>query len=276
MKRILAAAALAVPTIALGQEAMYTQAVTIPSPDSLILREQMHVFRYGEHPIARTQETTIYELKTTLAYGLERGLALYLDVPVMLKEEKPFGTQDTQWDRGVSDLEVMLKWRVLKQDTGGVDTLRGALLGGASILSGDDEDFSSESINPKLGGVITKVWGRHGFNQDLIYTINTGGTRAANDGGDGPSDSLAFNTSYVYRVFPARYTADSTGAYYATIELNGLYETNGDVEIRWAPGFMYEGRRFGWEVMAQLPFYEELDERAELDWGVGVGVRLLF
>lgn len=39
---------------------------------------------------------------------------------------------------------------------------------------------------------------------------------------------------------------------------------------------MYEGRRFGFEVMAQFPLWNELDERAELDLGIGMGVRFLF
>jgi hypothetical protein len=39
---------------------------------------------------------------------------------------------------------------------------------------------------------------------------------------------------------------------------------------------MYEGRRWGAEAMIALPVYDELEERPELDWEVGGGLRFLF
>lgn len=268
---VLAAIAVAPAT---AQEAMYTEAATMPSPHTWIWRQQFHYMRHGSHPVSMMAKSEEYESLTTLAYGLDRGLALYLDIPVVAMAEEHM--DERRWDHGVPDLDLTLKWRFHQSDTGGVDTVRGAFLGGARFASGDDRDFSSQSVNPHVGGVITVVRGRHGFNQDLIYTFNTGGTREANMGGDGPDDALAFNTAYLYRVIPARYTSESTGAWYVTAEVNGLYETNGDLELRWAPGFMFEGRRFGFEVMAQFPLHHDLDERAELDLAVGVGIRVLF
>lgn len=273
---IAAACVGASPPGVLAQEAMYTAAATMPSPHTLILRQQFHYFRYGEHPIAGTSRTEKYESMTTVAYGLDRGLALSFDVPAVVKREKDAATGESDWDRGVEDLQLTLKWRFYQSDTGGINTVRAALLVGAGFASGDDRDFSSQSVNPRIGGVVTVVRGRHGFNQDLIYRFNTGGDPESNDGGDGPDDALSFNTAYLYRVFPARYTPESTGAWYITAEVNGLYETNGDVELRWAPGLMFEGRRLGLEVMAQFPLYHDLDERGELDLALGVGLRLLF
>ena len=104
----------------------------------------------------------------------------------------------------------------------------------------------------------------------------SGGDEAHNFGGEGPSDALWFNSAYVYRFYPAAYSSDSNGAWYLTTELNGLYETNGDVELRVSPGIMYEGRRFAFEAMAQLPLWDDVDHRAELDFGFGLGFRLTF
>lgn len=258
-----------------GQEAMYTQAATMPAKGNWILRSQVHFYRYGENPLTGEKREDKYELMNTINVGLARALSLMVDVPVGLSEKED-ASGDTSWDRGVEDIHVTFKYRVFMENTGGVDTTRIAILGGAGVTSGDDRDFASQSVNPHLGGVYTRVWGRHGFNQDLIYQFNTGGTREANLGGDGPDDALNFNTAYLYRIYPDRYTSESVGAWYVTAEINGLYETNGDVELRWAPGLMYEGRTFGFEVMAQLPLWNELDERPELDFGVGVGFRFLF
>lgn len=275
MKIAAGAMALVLAGTVLGQEAMYTQAATMPSPGAYILREQIHFFRYGQNPVTGEKQEDKYELSSALNIGLARALAVNIEVPMALKRTES-AAGDTDWDKGVEDLDIMFKYRVHMENTGGVDTQRIAILGGASVASGDDRDFSSQSVNPKLGAVFTQVWGRHGFNQDLIYTFNTGGTAGKNDGGNGPDDALAFDTAYLYRIYPSAYTSESEGAWYVTAEVNGLYETNGDVELRWSPGLMYEGRQFGFEVMAQFPLWNELDERAELDVALGVGVRLLF
>jgi hypothetical protein len=260
---------------ALAQEAMYTQAATMPAPGNAIIREQIHFFQYGQNPVTGEKQEDAYVLENILSVGLARALAVSITVPVVVKETtSPAG--DGEWDYGVEDVDIMFKYRVYMDNTGGVDTTRFALLGGAGVTSGDNRDFASQSVNPTFGAVFTKVMGRHGVNQDLIYTFNTGGTAGKNDGGEGPDDALAFNSAYVYRIDPPAYTSESQGAWYVTAEINGLYETNGDIELRWAPGLMYEGRRFGFEVMAQFPLWNELDERAELDLGLGMGVRFLF
>ena len=129
---------------------------------------------------------------------------------------------------------------------------------------------------PSKGAVLTKVWGRHGFNQELHYTFNTGTDSANNYGGTGTADAFAFNSAYLFRIEPEAYTSESTGAWYFTAEMNGLYETNGDTELRFSPGLMYEGRDFGFEVMGQVPIYADVHHRAPLQWSIGVGVRFLF
>lgn len=261
-----------------AQEAMYTEAATMPSPGTYVLREQVHYFRYGLHPERGTQSTDETRLENSITAGLARGLALRVTAPVAWRRDEFPDSADEQdaSDHGLEDLALQFKWRIYQSDTGGVDTVRIALLGGAAIASGDDHDFSSMSVNPELGAVVTKVWGRHGFNQDLIYTFNTGGDKDGNFGGDGPDDAIHFNSAYLFRVAPSRYTESSTGAWYVTAEINGLYETSGDIELRFSPGLMYEGRTFGLEIMAQLPLWHDLDERAELDLSLGVGVRFFF
>jgi hypothetical protein len=240
-----------------------------------VLREQFHYFKYGTNYNTGAKETKVYEAMTGVQYGLARDWSLTVNVPLQLKEkEQPSGEDD--WDKGVADIEALFKWRFYKEDTGGVDTLRVALLGGAHLPSGDDPDFSSQSVDPDIGGVATLVRGRHGFNQELMYRFNTGGDADDNLGGEGPSDALFYNTSYVFRVFPEQFATDTVGAWYVTLELNGLYETNGDNEIHWSPGLMYEGRAWGFEIMGQFPLLEDVHERPELDFSVGVGLRLFF
>lgn len=263
-------------TPALAQEAMYTEAATMPSPHTAVVRSQLHFYRFGDDPKSDTDRTDRIEWNTGVQYGLARAVSLRLDVPVVWENSRSDGGA-TDHDRGVADLDATLKWRFFKEDTGGVDTLRAALMVGAYFASGDDKDFSSQSVNPHIGAVVTLVRGRHGFNQDLMYQFNTGPSGIDNtEGGIGPADALRYNTSYLFRIVPDRFTSDSTGAWYITAEVNGLYETSGDHEIRWSPGLMYEGQRFAVEFMAQFPLWHDLDERPALEFAVGMGVRVSF
>lgn len=260
-----------------AQEAMYTAAATMPSPHTGVVREQFHYFRFGSNPNDSSTSTDAYELTSSLAYGLARGLALFVDVPVEFENEHgPAGSPDAGWDNGVGDIDAMLKYRFYKSDTGGVDTLRCALMAGASFASGDDHDFSSQSINPHAGLVATWVKGRHGLNAEAHYYWNTGGDIRSNLGGEGPADALRLNGSYLYRIYPAAFTADSTGAWYITAELNYLYETTADHDLRFSPGLMFEGWKFAFEIMAQLPAYQDVDHRAEMKFGIGIGFRIAF
>jgi hypothetical protein len=258
-----------------AQEAMNTAAATMPSPGTYVLRDQLHLFRYGEHPASLKESREVIEWSHSLAVGLDRGLALAIEAPINWKHDELDGS-GSEHDRGLESVDIELKWRVYQDDSGGIDTLRAALLGGVRFDTADDNDWPTESVNPHLGAVVTKVYKRHGFNQDVMYTFNTGGDEKDNYGNEGPHDSLSFNTAYLYRIAPDRYTAETTGAWYVTAEINGLYETNADWELRFSPGLMYEGREFGFEIMGQLPLADDLDHRAELDVAIGVGVRLLF
>lgn len=270
----IAIAALASP--ALAQEAMYTQAATMPSPNTGVVRLQYHMWVYGSNPEAGTERTEKLEAMQSIAYGLARDWALFIDVPMEASRSESSATGDWSSDKSMEGVDAIIKWRFFQHDSGGVNTERAALMFGANIDNAQDDDLEGLTVNPKLGGVFTIVRGRHGFNQDLIYQLNTGGDEANNFGGDGPSDALFFNSSYVYRIIPAQFSSDTSGAWYVTTEMNGLYETNGDVELRVSPGLMYEGRRFAFEIMGQLPLWNDVDHRAELDFGLGFGFRLTF
>ena len=269
-----ALAACSLASSALAQEAMYTNAATMPSPGVSVIREQVHYYRYGGNPNTGADHTDQLEFLTSWQLGLDRALSLTLDVPIEFRNTVDNDTDDR--DKGVEDIDLMLKYRIYQDDSGGIDTFRIALMGGVSFASGDDHDFSTGSVNPAIGGVVTKVWGRHGFNQDVIYRFNTGGDFASNMGGDGPDDALKFDTAYLFRIAPTEYTEHTTGAWYATAEINGLYETGGDTELRFSPGFMYEGREFVFQIMTQFPLWHDLKDRGELDVAIGIGVRLLF
>lgn len=274
---ITTAAIAALAPAALAQEAMYTEAATMPSPGTFILREQYHYSKHGRNPETGSASIERHEWMHSLQYGIVRDLSIKIDLPMEWRvEEGPGGGSRDDSSFGVDQADLMLKWRFFKEDSGGIDTLRAALMAGAAVPSGDGPDFSENTINPMIGAVVTKVKGRHGFNQDVFFRLNTNGSEDYNFGGDGPSEAFSHGTAYLYRIIPDRFTAQSTGAWYITAEVNGLYETNGDYELLWAPGLMYEGQLFALEFMAQFPLYQAVSERPELDIRIGFGLRFTF
>lgn len=270
-----AAIALACAAPTQAQEAMYTAAATMPSPHTGIIRTQFHLYRFGSNPQTGTKSTDILEARAGFSYGIVRDWAAYIEAPLQVRSaEDRDGFKSS--DHGVENIDLMAKWRFYKNDSGGINTLRAALMLGASIPSGDDDDFSSNSVNPHAGVVLTWVRGRHGANQEFHLYWNTGGHEADNFGGEGPSEAVRSNSAYVYRIDPARYTSESVGAWYVTGEVNILYETNADLDIRLSPGLMYEGREFAFEVMGQIPVYQDTDHRPDFVFAVGFGFRFSF
>lgn len=255
---------------ALAQEAMFTQAATMPAPGAFVVRQRVWFSRFGSDPARATDHYNLLESWTGAQIGLARALALDVDFSLdngWLKRDD--ASSDSQFFAG--EASALLKYRFYQDDTSGIDTFRVAALAGAAAT------FQNRAaIDPEVGLVATWVKGRHGFNQDLLWRFNTGGDEADNRGGQGPSDALKFDSAYLFRIAPDTYQSDTQGSWYATLEMNGLYETSGDVELRWAPGLLYEGRSFALELFGQLPLYQQVRHRAELDFTVGIGVRLLF
>lgn len=146
-----------------------------PSKGGLIIRQQ---FRYSEAEQSSPKGELDIELAsaiTTLVYGVSDELTLIFDMPYVLSrriENNTTGNDDT--DSGFADLRLLSKVRLYRDDFGPTDTTRFDLIGGLELPTGKDE-FSSDSIDPILGGVFTHVEGRHAFDVDALWHFNTGG-----------------------------------------------------------------------------------------------------
>ncbi len=270
---ILGAAAFATLTpSAFAQEAMYTAAATMPSPGVSVVRQQFQYYRLGASESEGFDRAEKFEIKNTIQYGLIKDLSITLDAPLEVEKVKPSNADFSETRGTLDELDLTFKYRVYQDDTGGIDTTRIALLAGNRFRL--DGRFSSD---PHAGIVFTQVLGRHGFNAEAHYTFNTGSDPGApNYGGEGDADALALNLAYVLRISPVEFTPESQSAWYITAEINQIYELNGDYEMRFSPGLMYEGRRWGFEIMAQIPIYSHLNNRGRQQLALGFGWRFIF
>lgn len=259
---------------AAAQEATNTPAATQPAAGKFYLRQRFQYVGLGDDPSPENREIDKFISTTTLLYGVTRNISLSAELPLVYGVENP-SVGDTDRAFGVNDIMLLMKYRPLQIDLNPLDSIRFAVFGGVEVPSGDG-DFSSHSFDPIVGGVFTAILGRHGFNQSVSYKFNYGGDLYNTRAGDGPSNALRYDTAYLFRLSPEMYGAESTAATYLTLELNGLYETNGDNEILFGPGILYEARTFALEATVGFPIHRDVDDRPQTDLTVTFGFRILF
>ena len=265
---------------AAAQEAVHTDSTAVPSAGHWAVRESVQYQRFRHDPTPAGREVDEWRSLTTVEYGLRPDLTLAAYVPIVYRETHlagtpPAGAADTNdADFGFDDVLLTAKWRVYRNDFGPIDTARFSVVAGAELPTGIDA-YSSDSVDPVLGGVFSYIQGRHGFNAELLWKFNTGGEDEPVRAGEGSADALSYNAAYLFRVAPGRFAATTTGAWYAIVEANGVYETNGDNELLVAPGILYEAKGFAIEGSLQLPVWQSLDHRPETSFTVTLGVRFL-
>ncbi len=256
---------------------MSGESATAPSPGAYILKEQIHYFRLkvtdGPYQERGTIEDTM--LLSAINVGLRHDLSLSFRVPVAVRRQETDWLNRTDQQEGVGDLTLLGKWRVWQKDSGPLDTTRVALLGGMDIRSGDNP-FTSDAYSPLIGAACTVIRGRNGFNFSAMWKVTTGGNDSPTFPGESTADFGRYDVSYLYRLHPKDYSPETKGAWYAIGELNGYYETNGDHEVFLSPGVMYEGRTWALELSLQMPVWEDVEQRPEVDFMVMAGLRFSF
>lgn len=287
------------PALATAQQAIHTDAANTPSPGVLLLRQQFQFAHLGDDPSSFDHEVDDYLSTTRLSYGLTRELALTLDIAILYRRIEwtapagsaggggggghdhgsptpgpPAQTFDEE-QFGLDDITLGLKLRVFTHDSGPLDTARLAFIAAAELPTGND-DFSSDSLDPIIGGVFTLIRGRHGFDASVRWKFNTGHSHPLARAAMGSADALLCEAAYLYRISPRAFDHPGDGALYALIETTGVYETNGDTETLIAPGLMYEQRNFAVELSLQLPLLHDVDHRLRTEYSVMAGLRWMF
>lgn len=264
---------------ATAQQSFYNPSAAQPSPGVLLYRQVFEYTKFGNDHSLFDRDIEQLQITTELAYGITKDVAVMARIPLIARSVESAAPGVSSDDFNLGDAHIMFKYRIWQHDTGPIDTMRLSLLGGIDVPTAH-KPFGNRGWDPMIGAVLTSIQGRHGFNIAARYKFNTSerssplGAAVTLD--DGLEDQLMIDASYLYRLSPASYEPDTHGAWYAMLDCNATYETNGDTEVRLAPGIMYEARRWVFEASVQVPVYEELDHRPETDFTVGVGFRVLF
>lgn len=267
---LIAAAGLLMPGQAGAQQATDMPAAVQPGKGLWAVRQIARYTRYdGDNVSAGLGDVEQTDYETVVAYGFARDWVAMVHVPLT------YSASNAGDEAGLRDPTLMFQHRFWRRDTGPISTRRLVALGGAELPSGD-APFSSESVDPFVGLAYTQVDGRHGLNASALFQHNAKGSARPVRFGDAGADSLRTDASYLYRLRPAAYTADTAWSSYVQAQLLTRYETNGDFEALLAPGFLYEARDWAAEITVQLPVIQELDHRAQPRVAVTAGLRFLF
>lgn len=245
-------------------------AATQPSPGQWILTEKVRYYEFrDDDPLDPVD--SIVAAETTVAYGLVPRLSLQLDLPLLWQQAgAPSSTTF-----GLGDLSLALKWRVLQEDLGPVDTIRASVIGGTMVPTGTG-GFGSTSVNPFIGIAATGIFGRHGLNAAASYRFTTGATFDPVFAGETNADLVRVEASYLFRLAPEEYTETHEAATYLVGEFLGEWETDGQSELFLAPGILWEAPRIALELSVRLPVAQQVTDRPKSAWALSVGVRLLF
>ncbi|QDU70290.1 hypothetical protein [Mucisphaera calidilacus] len=254
---------LAAPAVATAQEAIRMPAATQPGRDRVVVRERVFWHSLDDG-------IDLLHSDTEVAYGLTRDFAVNLSIPVVFEFDEHGDN-----DQGIGDLHIMGKYRFYLANPGPVDTFRASALFGVDIPSWDP-DMSSRSFNPMVGAVVTRITGRHGINAAARYKVKFDGVPEPLLAGEGEADTLWADASYLYRLSPDQYSAETTSSAYAVVETGLIYETNGDAQWVISPGFLYEAQTWALGVNVTLPAWQQLDHRPDLDLGLAIDLRFLF
>jgi hypothetical protein len=246
--------ALAAPA-ASAQQTNLTPAGTTPGDGRIYPETQFFFF-------ARDGADDVYEVKQRLTYGIGGRSAAIFEVPY-------------DFDEGLGDLKLGFKHRFLQKDIGTVDTLRGAVYGGVELPTGE-EVISTDSVDPYLGATITSIRGRFGWNAAATLTVV---------GDDAPMQRTPFDVegtlgevagSLAWRVDPVEYSSAFVAASYLVLDAKAYLGGSDNREFWLAPGFLYEAPDYALELSFMVPVDQEVAGRPERDYGVLLGLRLLF
>lgn len=248
---------------AAAQEPTHAPAATQPSPGQFFSKSRLN-FDTWDEPGADGDAWTFVE---TFVAGLSPHFSLAVEAAAADR-----GVNDTS---GMEDLRGWLAWRVLQRDLGPVDTQRAALLAGLTLPTGADA-LTRDEVAPNVGAVFTDIRGRRGYNLAALWEFHEEASAAPLYPGDAGADYLRLDAAWLWRLAPAAYGADYRAAHYVQVEARLDYETNGDREIRLAPGWLMEAPRFALEASLELPLSSDLESRPERSYAVVLGLRFLF
>ncbi len=241
---------------AFAQQGPHVPAPTQPGKGVWILETTWNSFEFTRNGAEKTDSI----LSNRLTRGLSGDWSAFLEEPLMDLSQ-------------AGDLRVGLRHRLWQKDTASVDTERFGLSGGLRLPTGATA-FSTDQVAPFFGASWMKISGRQGLNLAAVWREGHGSLPDPVRPGDGERDLLELHGGFLWRMNPVNWGSGRVASTYATVELSGYREGNGDSELLLAPGILYEAPTWAGFLTLQIPALDSLDHRPERGPTLTAGIRI--
>jgi hypothetical protein len=249
------------------------------SADEIILREQLVATHSSDSFGGTNRHVNRFEARTVLGYGLTSKLAVFGVLP-LVNIDRTIGDVSTS-EFGLGDAELFARYEVFRSDQPG-RTLRIAPYVGLRVPSGRDNKTGDGSLDI-FGGLIATV-------ASTQWVLDSQFRYDRNREADGfkRGDSTRIESSFQYRLSPAKVTRDTNAFVFGVLELsanyyernrvNGVIDPNsGGFQLYMTPGVQYAARRWIADLGVKIPIINDLNGSAlEPDYSILASIRVNF
>lgn len=249
------------------------------SAGEIIIREQIVAAHASDSIGGIERHVDSLAALTVIGYGLTSKLALFGVLPIVTVDRR-FGDVSASYS-GLGDALLFARYEVFRLDNPG-RTIRIAPFAGVRLPTGRDGKTGDGSLDIFGGLIATLASTQWVLDSQLRHDFN----RAAN--GFERGDSTHLETSFQYRLSPAKVVLDTDAFVYGVLEISAnYYERNrtggvidpnsGGFHLYLTPGLQYATRRWIADLGVKLPLVRDLNGTAlEPDYSVLTSIRVNF
>lgn len=257
------------------------------SEDEVILREQLIFAQSSGRAGGRDVRVNSLTALTVGGYGISPKWSVFGVLP-LTHIDREFGpSASSQFGPngssqfGLGDAVLFSRYEIFRRDSKGGTTRLAPLLG-VRVPTGETGVTSDGSVDVFGGLVATLASTKFNFGGQILYTVNG----EANDFQAG--DSLAFDSSLQYRLWPQNLSAATRGFLFGVIEGNVTWQDearafgaalpqSGGTSLSISPGLQYAAQRWILETAVTLPIADNFsNDSIRPDYSVRASLRLNF
>lgn len=245
------------------------------SEGEIILREQF-IFSEASGPDA---DIDAFTALTVGGYGITPKWSVFGVLPVIHIDTEVAGASTDTF--GLGDAVLFSRYEIFRYDGRGATT-RLAPLFGVRLPTGEDGETGDGSVDIFGGLIATVATTDFNFGSQLVYTAN----READ--GFEAGDTLAFDASLQYRVWPQKLSAETRGFLFGVLEGNVTWqddtrfggvlnnETSG-TSFSLSPGVQYVTQRWIFDLAVTIPVADSFNnDSVRPDYSVLTSLRVNF
>ena len=220
-----------------------------------------------------------FTAQTINGYGITPKWSVFGVIPLTHIETETGGVTSDSF--GLADVVLFSRYEVLRLDGRGA-TARLAPIFGVRLPTGEDGQTGDGSVDIFGGLIGTIATTNYNLGSQLVYTVN----READ--GFEAGDTLAFDASLQYRLWPQKLSAATAGFLFGVIEGNVTWQDDarfggvladgtGGASFSLSPGAQYATQRWIFDLAVTIPIADSFNnDSIRPDYSVLTSLRVNF